>query len=332
MLQAAYNSFRQGARGFLLLEGEERAVRALSPAQHERVRSLVRAASARTLVAENLTDERQTVAALLLYREAVQLLVLAVLAKDREELNFEDADPAWIVSEFKALVDQGKVDTPPAEVEAALVFIGRQPPMAIDETALDVQVRTKESLEGAARWLRQRVDPRTVSEIRRARVIRTATAVVLGLLFLIWVVTRLLRPTDLALHRPVTASSRYPRDVAAADGSDLVNGVLEESYGFQTTKENSPWVMIDLQSSFMIKDVVIYNRGDGWFDEGLPFVLELSENGRDFTEVSRRAETFSQDHPWTYTAPAGIHARYVRVRAPHPGYISLSEIEVHGHK
>jgi hypothetical protein len=90
--------------------------------------------------------------------------------------------------------------------------------------------------------------------------------------------------------------------------------------------------MVDLQASRGIKDIVIYNRGDGWFDEGLPFVLELSENGKDFTEVARRSETFSQDHPWTYTAPTGLHARYVRVRAPHVGYVALSEIEVHGHK
>ncbi len=307
-------------------------MRSLSPAQHEKVRSLFRAAAARTSVAENITDEPQAVAALILFREAVQLLVLAVIAKHREDLIVEDADPERTASEFAALVEQGKVDPPPTAVETALVFIGHQPPMAIDSAAPDVQARTKEALEGAVRWLRGRIEPRTVPEIRRSRIVRTGTAGLVGVMLLVWFASYLLRPADLALHRPVTASSRLPQSIAPEDGSELVNGVIEGTYAIQTTKENSPWVMVDLQASRGIKDIVVYNRGDGWFDEGLPFALELSENGKDFTEVARRSESFSQDHPWTYTAPPGLRARYVRVRAPHTGYIALSEIEVHGHK
>jgi hypothetical protein len=42
--------------------------------------------------------------------------------------------------------------------------------------------------------------------------------------------------------------------------------------------------------------------------------------------VSQRAEPFSHEQPWTYSG--ATEARYVRVRAPHNGYIALSEIEV----
>jgi hypothetical protein len=84
--------------------------------------------------------------------------------------------------------------------------------------------------------------------------------------------------------------------------------------------------MVDLLASYKIDKVKIYNRADGWFDDGLPLSLEFSEDGATFTEVNKRTEGFTSRAPWTFEAK-GAKTRYVRVRSPK--YVALTEIEVY---
>jgi F5/8 type C domain-containing protein len=328
-MQTVFKSFQQSVRDLFLLQAQERAVRSLSPAQHQRLRSLVNAAAARSSVADNLVDPPQTVAAIVLYREAVAFLLLGVTVQGDETLSLEDADGKRIGAEFARLAEAGKIEPPSPEVDEAVRFIADSQGLTIDAAGPDVQARTRESLQAAARWLRLRLEPRTIPEIRRTRNARIGVAGAIGVVAIVWVIVQIIRPVNIALHRPVRSSSRAALSVAPADGSGLVNGVMEPNYGIQTAQQESPWVTIDLQSSHAISDIEVYNRGDGWFDEGLPLVLELSEDGNQFVEVSRRTESFTQAMPWVYTA-SGRRARYIRVRGPHLGYVALSEIEVHG--
>jgi hypothetical protein len=331
MLQAAYKTFRERLRDFYILEPQRLAISDVSAAQRERLQAVVKAAMARSSVADDLVDPPHAVAAIVLYREAVTLLLLAVILKYDSAPNVEGADAAMIVSEASRILHGGTISSPPAEVGAALGIVSDNQSLRIDLSGAEEQARTKFVLESAADWLRHRLDLRTSREIRRARLVGTLAGAAASVLLLALLVALILRPTNLARNRPVQASSRAPQSLAPADGSGLVNGVKEHTYGIHTNNENSPWVMVDLQSSYAITQIAVYNRGEGWFDESLPLVLELSENGRDFVEVSRRAENFSQEQPWIYASP-GVRARYIRVRAPHVGYLALSEIEVNGHR
>ena len=73
-------SLQARARDLLLLESAERAVQAFTPEQHAEIRKRYDAALRRASVANDLSDDRNVAVAFLLYREAVGLLVAAVLA------------------------------------------------------------------------------------------------------------------------------------------------------------------------------------------------------------------------------------------------------------
>jgi hypothetical protein len=77
--------------------------------------------------------------------------------------------------------------------------------------------------------------------------------------------------------------------------------------------------------------VKVYNRGDGWFDIGMPMTLLFSEDGVEFTEVDERVEQFYRWDPWVFEA-GKKRARYVRVNGAKGKVVALNELEVFGRK
>jgi hypothetical protein len=146
---------------------------------------------------------------------------------------------------------------------------------------------------------------------------------------LLWASTKLVSPTNIALRKPVTVSSVHP--AATSPPAGLTDGVTSGSYGVHTNREDAPWVQVDLGEVYRINKVKIYNRGDGWFDDGLPMTLQFSENGTDFAEVDKRTTNFGQLIPWTFDAQKKT-ARFLRVTGAKGTYVSLSELEVFGRK
>src|SRR5262249_41820569 len=109
----------------------------------------------------------------------------------------------------------------------------------------------------------------------------------------------------------------------------LVDGSIDDSYGVHTDHDNPPWVMVDLGSSHRIDRIKVYNRGDGWFDETLPLILEFSEDGQNFSEIDRRTTSFGQYSTWNSRLD-GRSTRYVRLKSKNGGIIVLNELEVYG--
>jgi F5/8 type C domain len=87
------------------------------------------------------------------------------------------------------------------------------------------------------------------------------------------------------------------------------------------------WVTVDLEAVRPISTIKIFNRADGWLDDGLPLRLELSQDDQRWTEVERRTTSFSATAPWVATLQAA-RARYVRVASDK--YVALTEIEIFG--
>ena len=73
----------------------------------------------------------------------------------------------------------------------------------------------------------------------------------------------------------------------------------------------------------------MHNRVDGWFDDCLPLVVEVSRDGNKWDEVARRDRHFDANPPWVVEA-GGRGARFVRLRVAHHGSLALSEVEVYG--
>jgi hypothetical protein len=323
-LEGTYRAVASRARSLLLLE-PEREVRALGEERQAQVRRYHDAALRRALVADTLADDRSAVSALILYREALGLLTSAlVIARGSGAAPEAPERDPWAA--LAGLAQAGAIPPLPPPVEEARGILTEQEPLTFDEWPTADLLARRATVEAAMKWLFGLVEARTVAEIRASRFARVGVAAVVVVALLAWAVTSVGRPTNLALHRPVTVSARHPQSIAPADNSGAVNGVIESNYGIHTTLGNA-WVMVDLQSVCRLSEARIHNRADGWFGEGLPLALELSEDGKTFKEIERRTEVFGAADPWVVQLD-GRRARYVRVSSPR--YVALTEIEVMG--
>ena len=316
------------ARDHFFLGHSERQVRTRLPEQQAVVARYHRAALERAAVADDLWDARGTVSSMLLYREAIRLFIAAAVTAHDPSSDpgtvLADANSPW--EALANLSSRALIAEPPREIEAARkILTASREPLVFDETAPDQLFAQRATVKEAAAWLRNLVEPRTVARIRAERWMRVSLLGAIAVAVLVVVPVSIWRTPNLALHRPVTASSRLPGSIAPEDNSGLVNGDVEGKYGIHTNNGGA-WVMVDLQDVHRLKTIKVFNRSDGWFDEGLPLRLELSEDGQSWKEVERRATHFSATAPWV-VKPHGARARYVRVASDN--YIALTEMEIY---
>jgi hypothetical protein len=302
--------------GYLLRDAEE-AAQARSDAQQDAIVRYCDAARSRMKAADALLEPSEALGALALYRDAAVLL-LAALAKARDAGAGLSAKPseAWSI-----LDDAATPSGRPAGFDEARAVLEEDGVLAIDALSPDDRLALRTAAQEAVRWLARSVDARPVRVLRAVRWLRVGVVAAFVLGVLGWAI--FWRP-NIALGKPASASSLV-RTSPPATG--VTNGIIEPSFGVQTTFEDQPWVMVDLGKPHALGEVRVYNRGDGWADEGLPFVLEVSIDGVNWTVIDRRAASFSQVIPWKAKAH-GARGRYVRLRCPHRGYIAIDEIKV----
>ena len=336
MAQRTLESVAGRARGlFLRPDNATLTAQALTPAQVALAARYRAAAQRRTAVADDLREGHNAVAALRLYREGFQLLV-ATIAVSHDDAQADSqagsndqrdpdafAGPAAIAA-LRTLAGAGRIPPLPDAVEQAGLLLSAPELLAFDGDATDDVLIKRDAAAAAVKWLRRLAEPPV---LRRTRLRWPAVAGLAALVLAGVIAARVMtsQPANLALYRPVTASSRHPHSTAPADNSGLVNGQVEPTYGIHTAPKNA-WVMVELDGVHAIDTVKVYNRGDGWFDEGLPMTLELSEDGRTFAAVDTRTTHFSSTAPWVFQA-GGRRARAVRIRSA--TYISLAELEVY---
>jgi hypothetical protein len=314
---------------WFLLEDVERQVRSRRSEQQAVVGRYHRAAARRAAIAAELSDTNGIASSMLLYRDAARLFIVAAVtahdvAADPRAL-LADTDSPW--EALAGLARRAAIAAPPPEVEAARKILdAAHEPLVFDESAPEQLLAQWTTIRRAVAWLRALVEPRTLRRIRVERTLRIAipgAVVVAALAFVVW---NLGAPPNLALHRPVSISARYPGSLAPADNSGLVNGRIESAYGIHT-KLGGGWVMVDLQEIYQLSKIKIFNRADGWFDAVLPLRLELSEDSLKWKEVGRRTTTFTASTPWVFEAQ-GARARFVRLTSDN--YVALTEIEIFG--
>ncbi|HMJ56661.1 MAG TPA: discoidin domain-containing protein [Polyangiaceae bacterium] len=317
------------ARDLFLLERAERAVRAFTPEQHAAVRKHFDAAQRRASVADDLSDDRNVAVAYVLYREAVTLLIAAVLAsRDASRTDLDDLRASTAFDALTELAAAGRIPPLPEYVGQARKLLSEDEPLAFDRRAPEDLLSRRKSVEFTLRWLQELIEPRTLNEIRATRLVRLFITAALIACMIGWIVVRVTRPVNIALNKPVTISQRHPASTAPADNSGIVNGDIEGSYGAHTAPAAAgsfAWVMVDLVQPTSIKKVKVFNRADGWFDESLPWTIEFSDDGTTFNPVDTRTTGFTARSPWIYEAK-GVKTRFVRVRSN--SYLALTEIEI----
>jgi hypothetical protein len=314
---------RRGLREFFLLEELDRRVAARNPKQRLAARERRNAALKRLREAQDVRFRAGALDALPLHREGHRLLVIAFLASagvdtttlsDGESISLactkelEDrriAIPAWFArSQQRSVRGESGERSAPSAREAELAA---------------------EEFETSAAWLVRLIGPLSPNEVRGTRLLRVSIAATAVVALVAFAAVRLLSPTNLALQRPVTSSSRAYE--TTPEGA--VDGRKFGRLGFHSRTEESPWLSIDLGRRYEISQVKVYGRDDCCFNQSTPLALEASNDEVSFRKVDERTDSFSAFDPWV-AKPRSLVARFVRLKTQGNSVLVVAEVEVYG--
>jgi hypothetical protein len=311
-----------------LLRSTEQVVALQPESGREVMRNLFRAADRRVQAADELS-ESEAPSSLPLYREAALLFMAARVAVDPDSSLAEPLQPDQVVEQFKKVPKSRPSPLPEKELESFYELLCLSDPLVLDRLPSSEARAKIRSIRSNVLWLRELNEPRTLRQVRFQRIARVVVVGAIVIVGLVYGLMGAFKPVNIALHKPVSVSSVHPS--ATSPPSGLTDGETSGSYGVHTNKEDSPWVQVDLQDVYRLNKVKIYNRGDGWFDEGLPMTLSISQNGTDWVEIDKRTKSFGQWTPWV--ADGGKRpARYIRVSGNKGTFVALSELEAFGKK
>jgi FkbM family methyltransferase len=140
---------------------------------------------------------------------------------------------------------------------------------------------------------------------------------------------------NLALRKPALQSSASSYSIVSTPNEDAKggnNGHVDCRYGFHTATERDPWWQVDLEDSFVIRRVVIFNRRDQ-AERLKRFTLLGSRDGREWEELFRKSDdhAFGSDgEPFTAEIGGELLARFVRVRLDGEAPLHFRECQVFG--
>jgi hypothetical protein len=312
---------------WLFARQASRASLALTDAQRAAVRIEDDAARALWWTARATTGGRRLATVLALYRDACDRFVRAFLfARDAhaEDAHAEIASlsPVAAFDRMEAAIPRQLLPEP-RTLDSLRRLQSASNPLDLRGLAVaEEESGGRDRLEAGMRWLSSLVEARSPGEIKTTRVVRVTVVSILGASFAILIAL----PGNVASGKPATASSTA-FNTTAAGAVDGDNNTA--AYGFHSQEDPSPWLRIDLERSCRIKEIKIFGRGDGPFDQSIPLALEVSDDGNSFRPIARRTEAFSQVDPWVVDAQ-GVVARFVRLRGERPSVLVVSEVEVYG--
>jgi hypothetical protein len=315
--------FVRDAKRWLFAEGHTAAYTAQQRALASRY---FEAASRRLRLAGDLSSADAPLMPTVVLRDAIALLVrAAAAARDAaaDGPRLARLDTSTALAELRAAAGRPPIDDTRRVDEA----IATSDPLFFDSLDGGELRRTHDALAREAEWLRGEANLQSSTCLAATRIGRVAAVVVI-LAYLGYAgVSAIFAPRDLALHKPVHLSSQEPGTPAP---SALVDGKKGGTYGAHTQVAQRPgWAIIDLEHEANLRKIVVYNRGDSNFNDGLPYAIDLSLDGKEFHEVARRDTPFGEGGLFSSPWSAAVHerARFVRIRAA--WYLALSEVEVY---
>src|SRR5215469_11904080 len=141
---------------------------------------------------------------------------------------------------------------------------------------------------------------------------------------------------NLALNKPALQSSTSIWSTSsnpAEEARGANNGRISRLHGFHTAIENNPWWQVDLQSEFLIRKVVLYNRKE--YAERLKYFSILkSLDGENWQVLFRKRDKSvfgcADDLPYVAEIFGDHLARYIRIRLDGLESLHFSECQVFG--
>ena len=306
---------------FFSLGRAEARVRKYEPMQRERVAAHRAAGDVRARAARRSSDP---VSSAVLYREALLAYARAdvAAAPGADRLPADPALAAGALAGRLPPVPPATVRPSPDDEARVHRAVSSSDPLYFDALPQYELARVLAAFDRVTRVARQRIEARSLLNLRVTRLGRIAGCVFLTLVAAVHVARARFHP-DLALGRPVAGSS-----LSSGKPEALVDGDIGTSYAVATSKQSNAWLSVDLGSPRPVRSVVVRNRVDGWFDDSLPLVLETSRDGSRWDIVAQRDTTFSAAPPWVATLDRRP-VRFVRVRSLSVTSLALSEIEVY---
>jgi hypothetical protein len=320
---ASRSSALQRLRELLLLERRQARSAALTVAQRTQVLQYAGAARQRLAAARVLLDGGKPSDALIVLWQGIALLARAYLASLEIESDGSDLAAPELLGRLREQLE--REGCPVSKV------LSRNLPFATDTAEQNDALprgeaaRRAEDLEELSRHLEGLIETRSPRQIKAQSRWRLAilavTILAVPVALKIW--SRV--PTNVAANKSVTASS----SAEATSPQGVVDERLYGPFGFHSQLENAPWVTIDLGKRYFVTDAEVYGRHDCCFDLSIPLNFQISEDGKTFRTVARKAEPFHMLDSWSIER-ISRPARYVRVIAEGTRPLVLSEIVVYG--
>jgi hypothetical protein len=317
-------------REFFWLERARARVSGRSHADQVAIRKWWTAAHAYLRVAAQLSPDRDFFVALTLYREGITTLTGAALIVVEGDVRGDDvADVRAAVGALDRIWPKLGIEKKDGgALEGARTILCSAASRDAGPPARDAAFTACASMRRLACALERAIEPRSASHLARRRALRLAVLAATVVVCVSIPLPRLFAPKSLALYHPVELSSVHPHSRAPSGGGGLVNGELEFTYGAHTDVQDDPWMMVDLERPTRVERIAVHNRGDGWFDDCLPLVVEVGNEVSSLEPIGTRTTVFTRTNPWVLDH-IDRTIRYVRVRKRGHSYIALDEVAVY---
>jgi FkbM family methyltransferase len=137
---------------------------------------------------------------------------------------------------------------------------------------------------------------------------------------------------NLALNKPTFQSSFYRPDTYSYDPHGACNGKKNGRFGFSTCKENQPWWQIDLQGTYQLFELKVYNR-IGFEERASTLNVLLSQDALNwelcYSNASDNLFGGIDGKPLTVNLQHKV-ARFVRLQLRDYEFLHLDEVEIYG--
>ena len=129
---------------------------------------------------------------------------------------------------------------------------------------------------------------------------------------------------NVALKKPAKMSSRYPNGQASKANDGITNGRWRNGSVSHTKRDYQPWWEVNLQATFSINSVKVFNRRDCCSERLSNFILIIYNSG---AEVKRYQHN---GHPGYFEEVffGGVVGDRVRIQLPVQEYLNFAELEV----
>lgn len=291
--------------------------RGLSPRQ----RAALRAARQATELAERAVDLPEAYregpplgAALRLYQDAVWWSLQVVADESAEEPSLAQLT----ATNLEVLRAASASEQELAHLRGALLEAGREELERRDEQSQ--LLLAGDALRLVRALIAQVGEPDArIERLRRQRWLRPGLALaLLACAALCVVLVRM--PRNLAAKKTWIASSAgWTFARAGNTGQRGSEGLM-----FHTDLQDNPWVTVDLGSLQSVRGIKLENRVVCCQERAVPLAVEVSVDGKSWTEVARRSELFTA---WDARFRK-VSARYVRLRVLRHSVLHLQNVEV----